>query len=68
MLHADQYVALMAALTNVTKLIADARWTDHRKGIVPADDIMDLAAECSRLLDEPIREIHDSWWDVYGHE
>ena len=63
MLHAEQYVALMAALTNVTKLITDARWTDNRKGIVPADDIMDLAAECSRLLDEPIMEIHESWFE-----
>ena len=63
MLHAEQYVALMAALTNVTKLITDARWTDDRKGIVPADDIMDLAAECSRLLDESIMEIHESWFE-----
>tara|TARA_R110000751_G_scaffold296945_1_gene406365 strand:+ start:186 stop:428 length:243 start_codon:yes stop_codon:yes gene_type:complete len=54
MIDAMHYVALMAALNNVTKLIAHERWTADRKGMIPADDIVEVANKCYNLLEDPL--------------
>ena len=69
---APHYVALMAALNNVTKLIAHERWTEDRKGMIPAEGIVDVADACYSLLEEPLTalflEHYEARVDAKAHE